>query len=159
MTHYRIYTPLHLWARMLVWGATFGLAASLLFAAPSGTSRGTGIGTALGLVALGLLIEVLLNGLTVELTASELQLHLGRIPVIRKRIPLREIEAFEAVTYRPLREFGGWGVRGFGRRQAWSARGNRAVRLQLEGGREIYVGVDEPRVLVDRLRIAIEGLG
>lgn len=144
---------------MLVWGATFGLAASLLFAAPSGTSRGTGIGTALGLVALGLLIEVLLNGLTVELTASELQLHLGRIPVIRKRIPLREIKAFEAVTYRPLREFGGWGVRGFGRRQAWSARGNRAVRLQLEGGREIYVGVDEPRVLVDRLRIAIEGLG
>ena len=157
--HYREYTPLALWARMLVWAATFGIAASLLIAPPASSSQSERLGTAAALLCLGLVIEVVLNGLTVHLTSDQLTLHLGRVPVIRKRIPLARIQSVEAIDYRPLREFGGWGVRGFGKRQAWTARGNRAVRLTLDDAREIYVGSDDPRPLAERVRTAIATAG
>ncbi len=41
-----------------------------------------------------------------------------------KRVSFAEIARAEAVTYRPIRDYGGWGIRGFGRRRALNTRGN-----------------------------------
>ena len=79
-------------------------------------------------------------------------IHLGRVPLIRKSVPYGEILSLESVTYHPIREFGGWGVRGLGKRRAWTARGNRALRLELTGDRVLLVGSDHPRRLEERVR-------
>lgn len=105
-------------------------------------------------------IQTLLGGLTVMVQESRLLLHLGSVPLIRKAVPFADIVDLRSVEYRPIREFGGWGVRGTGKRRAWTARGNRAVLLELTGERELLVGTDHPQRLEERIRtLAGERLG
>jgi hypothetical protein len=63
-------------------------------------------------------------------------------------IPLSEIGSVQAVTYRPLREFGGWGIRwGWKGSRAYSIAGNRGVELELREGKLIVVGSETPEAL------------
>lgn len=105
-----------------------------------------------GIVFLAVVIQTTFAGLTVRVEQTGLLLHLGSVPLIRRRVPYDEIVALESVAYHPIREFGGWGVRGFGRRRAWTARGNRAVKLTLTDDRELLVGSDHPQRLEERIR-------
>jgi len=70
------------------------------------------------------------------------------------RVPIAELSRAEAVEYRPVREYGGWGVRGVGRRRAFSARGTRGVLLTRRDGSTLLVGSQEPRRLLAALALA-----
>lgn len=144
------FTPLAAWARVLTWGAVAGgLWASLT------NPPGDGLVASLvpaAILAIGILVEMVFGGLRVELLPNRLQLSLGRVGWIRKGVPYDSILHLEPVTYRPLREFGGWGVRGFGEKQAWTARGNRALVLHRTDGTQLYVGSDHPERLAERVR-------
>lgn len=61
-------------------------------------------------------------------------------PFVNRRIPANEIVRVESRTYRPLGEFGGWGVRGWGGRIAYNVRGNSGVELTLTDGRRVLIG-------------------
>jgi hypothetical protein len=98
------------------------------------------------------LVLLAVGGLTVLVQESRIILHLGRVPLIRRTVAFSEIVSVHSVEYRPLAEFGGWGVRGFGKRRAWTARGNRAVALRLSGDRELLIGSDHPKRLGERIR-------
>jgi hypothetical protein len=98
---------------------------------------------------------VLLGRLRVEVTRTALVIGFGHVPLIQKRVPLADIAGVESVEYKPIREFGGWGIRfGRGGKRAWTIRGNRAVRLQLRDGKLLYVGSDRPERLAERIRAA-----
>lgn len=146
------FTPLALWARALTWGAVaLGLRAVLTNPPGSGPVPSM---VAAAVLSLGILVEAVFGGLRVRLYTDRIALSLGRIGWIRKTIRYDTIERIEPVTYRPLRDFGGWGVRGFGPRQAWTARGNRALVLHRTDGSQIYVGSESPEQLAERLRSA-----
>jgi len=82
----------------------------------------------------------------------------GISEVIRKTIPFREIRRAEAVTYSPLGEFGGWGIRaGMGGKRAWTVRGNRAVRLHLLDGTFFYLGSRRPGRLLSWIQSVGKG--
>lgn len=69
-------------------------------------------------------------------------------PLINRRIPADEIQEAEVTTYRPIREYGGWGVRGVGRRNvAYNVSGNRGVRLTLRDGSRVLIGSQRPEAL------------
>jgi hypothetical protein len=106
--------------------------------------------------ALGVAAGWLLFGrLRVQVTRSDLLVGFGFVRLIQKRIPYSDIAALETVSYRPLLEFGGWGIRyGRGGKRAWTMRGNRAVRLQLRDGVQLYVGSETPERLAERIRAA-----
>lgn len=106
------------------------------------------------LVVMGL-VWVFLLGLTVVVRTDSIEVGLGKGWPIRTTIDLTEIETLESVTYRPLREFGGWGLRGSRNRRAWTARGDRAVVMTLTDGRRIYLGSDNPERLEGRIRNAL----
>ena len=106
---------------------------------------------------LGLAIAVLFYGLMGELrtrvTDTEVRLAWGAAELIRKRIPFSEIRGARAVTYSPLAEFGGWGIRWSAKgKSAWTTRGNRALRLELADGKALYVGSDRPERIVPFIR-------
>jgi hypothetical protein len=64
-----------------------------------------------------------------------------RFPPFRgKTIPLETIAASGVVTYSPLRDYGGWGMRLSKHGRAYNAYGNRGVQLLLENGDRILVG-------------------
>ena len=67
---------------------------------------------------------------------------------LRRTIPLDQIRSAEAVTYRPLRDFGGWGLRFGSMGMMYNARGDRAVRLHLKNGKVVFVGSQTPEELV-----------
>lgn len=62
-------------------------------------------------------------------------------PFVDRRIPFASIRRAEAVTYRPLREYGGWGIRWGGKgRMAYNVSGNRGVLVELDDGHTVMVG-------------------
>lgn len=146
------FTPLAAWARILTWGAVAGGLWAVLANPPDEGPIASVV--AAGILALGILIEAVFGGLKVELYTDQLRVSLGRVGWIRKTIGYDTVERIEPVTYRPLREFGGWGVRGFGEKQAWTARGNRALVLHRSDGSALYVGAEHPERLAERLRSA-----
>jgi hypothetical protein len=61
-------------------------------------------------------------------------------PFVNRRIAIEEIAQAEPRLYRPLGEFGGWGIRGFGYRIAYNVSGKMGVELTLVDGRRVMLG-------------------
>jgi hypothetical protein len=103
------------------------------------------------IVGVGLILLFLVLELTVTVRPAEIDIRFR--PLTRRRIPLAALRSGEARTYRPLREYGGWGVRrGWGGGWAYNVRGNRGVQLELEDGTSILVGSQH----ADELAAAIQ---
>jgi hypothetical protein len=69
----------------------------------------------------------------------------------RTSIPMSDIRLAEAVQYRPVRDYGGWGIRGLGRRRALNMRGDRGVLLTRQDGSTLLIGSQRPRELLTAL--------
>ncbi len=55
------------------------------------------------------------------------------------------------MQYRPISQYGGWGIRGFGKNRALNARGNRGVLLTKADGSTLMIGSQKPRELLEAL--------
>ena len=72
---------------------------------------------------------------------------------VRRRIAYTDIEHSEAVTYRPIKEYGGWGLRWRGKGKiAYSVSGKQGVRFHLSDGREVLVGSQMAEELVATMK-------
>jgi hypothetical protein len=106
-----------------------------------------------GLAATAVGVQLLVAGLSVRLFRDDLVVGLGSAGWISRTVRYEDILRTESVTYRPIAEFGGWGVRrGKNGKRAWTARGNHAVVLHLKDGTHLYVGSDSPHRLEERIR-------
>jgi len=99
-------------------------------------------------------VWVLYMKLEVRLHYANLQIRLG--PIKNKMIPIDEIVSWKAVEYRPIRDYGGWGIRYSFKRRHWAYTmpGNRGVLIGLANGKEIMIGSRRPEQLAD----ALEGM-
>jgi hypothetical protein len=61
-----------------------------------------------------------------------------------RTIPWDQIRSVETRAYRPIRDFGGWGVRWAARGIVYHARGNRGARLVLASGERVLIGSQRP---------------
>jgi hypothetical protein len=142
----------------VVLAASALLPLALSLAAP-GEGRRIGVGVSLGTAPIMALLANLLYLRTV-VDAAALTVTFGYLfPLYRRRIPLTEILRAEAVTYSPLGEYGGWGIRGMGENTALNARGNRGVRLTLADGRRVLIGSQRPEALAAALSPPTPGEG
>ena len=66
-------------------------------------------------------------------------------------IPLIEAISINIVSYDPMRDFGGYGIRSKHRKKAYIARGNRAVKLALADGTTLLIGSQRPGELVSAI--------
>ena len=108
------------------------------------------------LMGLGLPALLLFAKLTV--TVDDEAIRIRWIPFAWRTVPLGDVEEARARTYRPILEYGGWGVRWApGRGMAWNATGNRGVQLVLASGKRLLIGsrrADElARVIREATRI------
>jgi len=78
-------------------------------------------------------------------------------PLRTRRIPYRKIASAEAVTYRPLLDYGGWGIRLGAGGWAYTVSGRRGVRLTFSDGTHLLVGSQAPEALVAALQPQLEG--
>lgn len=132
------------WVMLLVVGLAalmwWGFIQQIIFGEPWGTNPApdwmmwlllmiVGIGLPLAFYWMRLIVEVMDDSVSIRY-----------VPLTKRTIPLADIEQVEALTYKPLQEFGGWGVRGRSNRRAYNVSGNRGVELTLRDGRTIMIG-------------------
>lgn len=127
--------------------------AAVIWGRGANAGWGTGLPIALGLsCVVPTLLIVLLLRMTTEVHPTECIVWFGWLPTYREVVPLASIKVVEAVTYRPLRDCGGWGIRrGVGDERVLNARGDRGVRLTLIDGDKILIGSQRAEELAQAL--------
>ena len=65
-----------------------------------------------------------------------------------------DVEACEAVVFKPFEEYGGWGVRVGPLGTAFIARGNQGVHISLKDGRNMLIGSRRSEELVEAISSA-----
>jgi len=108
---------------------------------------------AIVVAAVGALLYV--ARLTVEVRDDALLVQFYPLHRSPRRFAPSSVTDVEAVTYRPLREYGGWGIRWGMGGKAYSVSGNRGVRLTRAGGRTLLLGSQRPEELERALEAAI----
>ena len=71
-----------------------------------------------------------------------------------KKIPLENVERVEALTYHPVKAYGGWGLRRGGGGRVYNIHGDRGVKIYYVNGGHILIGSQKP----DELARAIESI-
>ncbi len=61
-------------------------------------------------------------------------------PLTSRKISFDSITSCKARTYRPIREYGGWGIRFSRKGRAYNVSGNRGVQLEFKQGRSLLIG-------------------
>jgi hypothetical protein len=69
-----------------------------------------------------------------------------------RNIPLGEVIDVRSVTFSPLGDFGGWGIRYGDHEKAYTINGKRAVRLTYEDGHGLLIGSLRPEELEMAIR-------
>lgn len=104
------------------------------------------------IVAVAMLPTLLGFLLNLETRIEEGVLSVRLTPFPARRIALSDVTRAEVRTYRPIREYGGWGIRWGRDGMAYNARGNRGVQLELKDGRRVLIGSQEPERLLAAMR-------
>jgi hypothetical protein len=104
-----------------------------------------------GVVVLWLLTGIgaplLLLWMHLETVVEPGGISVGLLPFTRRKIAAEEIDRFYARTYKPLREYGGWGLRGRGNNRAYNMSGDQGLQLELTNGDRILIGTQRPHEL------------
>tara|TARA_B100001123_G_scaffold106918_1_gene124402 strand:+ start:20436 stop:20879 length:444 start_codon:yes stop_codon:yes gene_type:complete len=62
-------------------------------------------------------------------------------------LPFHDIAAATEITYKPLKDYGGWGIRYGPMGKAYNVSGNKGVLLEFEEGPSILIGSNNSEVL------------
>ncbi len=88
--------------------------------------------------------------LVTQLRPSELRVTLRGVWRARQ-IPVSDISSVQIVTYNPIRDYGGYGIRWTRRGKAYIARGRQGVKLELTSGATVLVGSQRPEELANAI--------
>ena len=108
-------------------------------------------------ITVAVLLAPLFIPMVIEVGAQGIRVRLAGLSV--RIIALEDVVAVDRRDYKPLREFGGWGLRwGITHRnaRAYTTTGSSAVVLTLRDGQEIYLGVADEPGLMDALSLRTE---
>ncbi len=134
--------------------AWYGAVVQLIYKKPFGTNPAPdtlmlilwvifGVGLPLLFYSLRLVTEVRSEGVFVRF-----------VPMHRsfQRFEREQIDNCEVVTYRPLRDYGGYGIRYGVQGKAYNVSGNRGVRIHLSGKKPVLIGSRQPEQLASAIR-------
>jgi len=153
------FRQLWLWALVLLISlvSVYGLVQQLILGIPFGNNPAPntvlviiavifGVGLPAFMYTVNLATEVREDGLYIRFFPFHLSFH---------KIAREDIKEFHIRTYKPIREYGGWGIR-YGRKgKAYNVSGNRGVQLRLSNGKKLLIGSQKPEELIEALAIIL----
>lgn len=104
------------------------------------------------LFGIGMPLFFLYMKLIVTVTDDAIDIHYR--PLTRRTIPISEITHIEALKYSPIREYGGWGIRGAGGNRTYSISGDRGVEVTLTDGHKVMIGSQQADALAQEIEDA-----
>jgi len=108
-------------------------------------------------VIIGGAVYLMFTPMTVEIDAEAMHVRFGYLNWPRWVFPIDDIADARVVTFRPLRDYGGWGIRRGEEGYCLNERGDSGVRFEYLG-RTYTIGSDDPERLLAALRTAGAGL-
>lgn len=116
-------------------------------------------GVVIGMLLLLWLAAVVLR-MTTEVTPTDVCVWFGWVPIYRRIIPVVDIRRVEPASFRPIADYGFWGVRsGRDGERAMIARGGRGVRLELADGSLLVIGSQRTEELALAIQAAMRPVG
>ena len=78
-------------------------------------------------------------------------IHIRFFPLSNRTIPFDNIISCKVRTYKPIREYGGWGIRFSRKGRAYNVSGDRGVQLELTKGMPVLIGSQKAEQLADAI--------
>jgi hypothetical protein len=131
-------------AGLVYWGAV----QQLYYGEPWGNNPGSDGLMWFLLVVFGVLFPLFLLTINMRTTVTD-TVNIRFFPFMRRprRIGRNEIGSYSVVTYSPLTDYGGWGIKGTSRHRAYSVHGKRGVRITFADGSTVLIGSQRPEEL------------
>jgi hypothetical protein len=134
----------------------YGLYQQLVLGQPFGDKPASDLGLLIGFFLVAG-ISLFISSIRLETTISDQGIGYRFFPIERKLtyISWHEIQKAYIREYRPIVEYGGWGIRVglFGKGKAYNISGNMGLQVELKNGKKILFGTQEPteiEVLIHR---------
>lgn len=102
-----------------------------------------------------LLLPALIFFWTLETEVDSKNIYIRIKPFMNKKIPFDEIQSWTVRTYKPIREYGGWGIRWGPKGTAYNIKGDQGLQLVLINGKRILVGTQRQQELARVMRSAL----
>ncbi len=152
-----IWIPLLAFALWITWAAW----RQLVEGVPVGSNPmgNTGLLLVWALAAVGLPGLFLATRLRTEVREDGVHVRFTPFHLRDRFFPLDTLARVEAVTYNPLLEFGGWGLRLGPGGWAYNVSGRRGVRLTFTNGKKLLIGSAKPEAFVDAVEEAVSMRG
>lgn len=109
---------------------------------------------AAAIVAIELVIVAVLLSIKMvtEVREDNIEVRAHPFGKLRRIIPIDQVAKSEARTYRPIIEYGGYGIRYGSHGKAYNMSGNRGAQLELKSGEKVLIGSQK----ADELTAAIQ---
>ena len=144
------------WVMLLVYGLTalcwWGFMQQIIIGEPWGSNPAPDWILWLVWVGFGFGLPIFFNILRLEVRLDSNKLFIRYYPLMSREIMLLDIDHIEARQYSPLKEYGGWGIRGSSQKKAYNVYGNEGVELILRDGSKIMIGSQRAAELEASLR-------
>lgn len=112
-----------------------------------------------GLVGVGLPLFFYKMSLVTEVVPGQLRAQFWPFHLKPITIMLHELRSYEKVIYNPIREYGGWGIRGSMKGNAYNVYGNEGVKLHFYNQKPLLIGSQRANELFDAITIAKQEKG
>jgi len=144
------------WVWLLVYGLAaltwYGFVQQIILGQPFGSNPASDWMMWLIALLFGIGLPVFFHRLRLIVEVRDAHIYIRYVPLVTRQIPFAEIERYQVRTYQPIKEYGGWGIRGRSRDKiAYNVSGNRGVELELYGGRKIMIGSQRPEELAQAI--------
>lgn len=109
------------------------------------------------LIGLGFPLFFYRMTMTTVVQPGELQVRFWPFILRPERIPLHTLRNYERITYKPIRDYGGWGIRWGMKGKAYNMSGNEGVLLHFYNQESLLIGSQKAGELFEAIRMAKEG--
>jgi len=135
----------------------FGMIQQVVFNKPFGSNPAPDAALVILWVLIGIFLPVFFYTLRLytAVYSDRIELRFTPLPIYRREINIDEIVSFQSRVYKPIKEYGGWGIRIGFRKRAVSMSGNRGVELVLKNGKKFMIGSQRPDELYDAIQTSV----
>jgi hypothetical protein len=149
-----------IWVWLIVFGAAllmwYAFIQQITLGQPFGANPGPDWMIWLFWLTIGIGLPLLFVYMKLIVEVGEDGVHISYVPFVSRLIPFEEIQGHEARAYKPIREYGGWGIRWWGgKRRAYNVSGDQGVELKLRGGDRIMIGSQRAGALTEAISAGI----
>ena len=139
------YMRQQLWIILIVIGIAllmwWGFIEQIIFGRPWGSNPGPDWIIWITWLIFGIGFPIFFYKLKLTIQLYDDHININYKPLTTRQIAYDEITQAKATTYNPIKEYAGWGVKGWSsQKMAYNVQGNEGVELTLQDGRIVMLG-------------------